>query len=47
LASVNSATFFDFFKVATAMFGYMTELSSIDIARTVEVTAEGIVTLDK
>ena len=31
-------------KVATAMFGYMTELSSIDIARTVEVTAEGTVT---
>jgi len=30
-----------FEQVATAMFGYMTELSSIDIARTVEVTAEG------
>ena len=26
------------------MFGYMTELSTVDIARTVEVTAEGNVT---
>ena len=33
-----------FSKVATAMFGYMTELSTVDIARTVEVTAEGNVT---
>lgn len=30
-----------FEQVATAMFGYMTELSSVDIVRTVEVTAEG------
>jgi len=30
-----------FEQVATAMFGYMTELSTVDIARTVEVTAEG------
>lgn len=30
-----------FEQVATAMFGYMTELSTVDIARTIEVTAEG------
>lgn len=29
-----------FEQVATAMFGYMTELSTVDIARTIEVTAE-------
>lgn len=31
-------------KVATAMFGYMTDLSSVDIARTEEITAEGNMT---
>ena len=29
------------FKVATAMFGYMTDLDTVDIVRTEEITAEG------
>ena len=31
-----------FVKVAIAMFGYMTDLESVDIERSEEITAEGI-----
>ena len=34
--------FFFSLKVATAMFGYMTDLDTVDIVRTEEITAEGM-----
>ena len=30
-----------FLKVGTAMFGYMTDLDTVDVVRTEEITAEG------
>ena len=35
---------FLFIKVATAMFGYMTDLNSVDVVREEEIMAEGTCT---
>ena len=44
-AQNNFSSFQYCVKVATAMFGYMTDLCTVDIVRVEEITAEGIVRL--
>ena len=38
---------FLFIKVATAMFGYMTDLNSVDVVREEEIMAEGTCTQEQ
>lgn len=37
-----SLMYYFFIKVATAMFGYMTDLETVEVVRAEEITAEGI-----